>query len=87
MDFTILYTLMIMAITMTIFQSLKKGFFKYENDSEIIKQSKRCFVDDFSKSSQIGEPSYPTTKGCKVTRTSKGLKFTSQSRLCNSSIL
>ena len=66
---------------------LRTRLMEYSDSFEFAEQGKRCFVHDFSRESQVGEASFPTTNGCKVEDTDKGIKLTAQSRLCLSSLV
>jgi len=87
MNLLAFYGIVIVVFIGFILGRLKTQFFNMSDSNEMIEQANRCYKHDFSKSSQIGTSTLPTTDGCKAIKTDDGVTFTSQSRLTHSSIL
>lgn len=84
---SIIYVLITATSLLIVMHSIKKIVFKHVNDPEIIFQSERCYMNDFSVDSSVGFQ-YPSTKGTKAELDDAGkLVFTHQERLCSSSLL
>lgn len=87
MDLLAFYGISLLFLLGFILGRLKTQFFNMQDSNEMIEQAERCYLNDFSKASQVGNATLPTTDGCKAIKTDEGVQFFSQSRLSHSSIL